>query len=142
MLVVIGATSGVVINKYLHLSSSYPGIALATLLILLGLVSLFFTYVAGFIYQNNVIILTSEKIVQVTYKNLVDRKVTQISLGELEDVSVSQVGLIARSFEFGTLSLETAGEMGTFDFSYAPFPHQCANNIVKAHEQSIKKYGN
>jgi uncharacterized membrane protein YdbT with pleckstrin-like domain len=109
---------------------------------LVSVATLFFTYVAGFIYNNNIIILTNEKIARIVYRSLIDRKITQLALGELEDVSVEQRGIYARIFGFGTLQIETAAEQGSFDFPLAPFPYECSKSIVEAHEDIIKKYGN
>lgn len=109
---------------------------------LIGLLALIMTYIAAYIYQHNVIIVTTDKIVQILYKNIVDRKVSQLSLGDLQDVTVDQSGIFARLFHYGTLVIETAGEQNNFSFSYAPYPYDCAKDIVGSREASIKKYGN
>jgi uncharacterized membrane protein YdbT with pleckstrin-like domain len=109
---------------------------------LVGITALAMTYIAAYIYQHNVIIVTSDKIVQILYKNIVDRKVSQLSLGDLQDVTVDQTGIFARLFHYGTLVIETAGEQNNFSFSYAPYPYECAKDIVGSRESSIKKYGN
>lgn len=110
--------------------------------VLVSLLVIGFTYVAGFIYSNNVIIVTNEKIAQVLYKNLVDRKTSQLSLGDLQDVTVDQKGLFARIFKYGTLVIETAGEQNNYNFTYAPYPYEFSKSIVLAREHSIEKYGN
>jgi hypothetical protein len=109
---------------------------------ILALVVVFFSFVAGFLYRNNVIIVTTDKIAQILYKNLIDRKISQLSLGELQDITVDQTGIFARIFKYGTLTIETAGEQNNYIFTYAPYPYECAKEIVGAHEDSIKKYGN
>lgn len=101
-----------------------------------------FTYVAGYIYQNNVIIVTSDKVVQILYRSIVDRKISQVSLGDLQDVTAEQRGFVARIFKYGTLVIETAGEQNNYNFTFAPFPYECAKDIVSARELSIQKYGN
>lgn len=117
--------------------------AIVTLLcIIISLLIIGFTYIAGFIYSNNVIIVTNEKIAQVLYRNLVDRKTSQLSLGDLQDVTVDQKGLLARVFKYGTLVIETAGEQNNYNFTYAPYPYEFSKSIVLAREHSIEKYGN
>jgi uncharacterized membrane protein YdbT with pleckstrin-like domain len=124
-------------------TSSIPfGTILAVVSAVVSAVVLFFTYVLAYIYKNNVIIVTNEKIVQLLYRNLVDRKISQLSLGDLEDVTVEQRGIFARIFKFGTLTIETAGEQNNYNFSYTPYPYDTAKHIVAAREQSIKMYGN
>lgn len=119
-----------------------PGVIVISIGALLAAVVMFFTYVAGYIYQHNMIIVTSDKIAQVLYKNLIDRKVSQLSVGEIQDVTVDQRGLLARFFNYGNLVIETAGEQNNYEFTFTPYPHKCAKDIVAVHEQSIKKYGN
>lgn len=109
---------------------------------LLSITTLVFTYIAVYLYRNNILVVTSDKVVQILYKNLIDRKVSQLSLGDLQDITVDQKGLFARIFHYGTLVIETAGEQNNFIFTYAPFPYRCAKDIVGAREASIKKYGN
>jgi hypothetical protein len=116
--------------------------ALLLIGVLIGLLCLFVTYVAGFVYQNNILILTNEKVAQILYSNLIDRKVSQISLGELQDITVDQKGVLARILQFGTLVLETAGEQNNYNFTYTRYPQHCAKELVEAHETSIKRYGN
>jgi len=105
-------------------------------------VLLFFTYVAGYVFRNSVIIVTTDKVAQILYRNLVDRKISQLSLGDLQDVTVDQRGLLSRLFKYGTLVIETAGEQNNFTFTFTPLPYKCAREIVGAREASIKKYGN
>lgn len=121
---------------------SRVGLIVSVLGIILSALVLFFTYVAGYVFRNSVIIVTTDKIAQVLYKNLIDRKISQLSLGDLQDTTVEQRGLLARLFKYGTLIIETAGEQNNFIFTFTPFPYQCAKDIVGAREMSIKKYGN
>lgn len=108
----------------------------------IGLLVIVASYLIGFIYQNNILVVTTDKVVQVIYRNLVDRKISQLSLGDLQDVTVDQRGLFARIFSYGTLVIETAGEQNNYNFSYAENPHECSSKLFGARENSIKKYGN
>ncbi len=110
--------------------------------IILAGFSLVTMFIGIYIYRASVLFVTSEKIAQVLYKTIFNRKISQISLGEIQDVTVTQNGFIPRVFNFGTLVVETAGEQNNYLFEYVPFPYQCAKDIVGAHEASIKQYGN
>jgi uncharacterized membrane protein YdbT with pleckstrin-like domain len=139
----IGVFAGDWLEAQNNFESSLPvGIVVSILAIALTFFILIATYIAGFIYQNNIIIVTTDKVAQILYKNLVDRKISQLSLGDLQDVTVEQRGLLARIFKFGTLIIETAGEQDNYNFSYAPFPYDCAKEIVTAREASIEAFGN
>lgn len=118
------------------------GLAVSIVGIVISALVVFFTSVAAFIYRNNIIIVTSDKIAQILYRNLVDRKISQLSLGDIQDVTVEQRGLFARVFNYGTLIIETSGEQNNYNFTYTPFPYDCAKDLVGAREASIKAYGN
>jgi uncharacterized membrane protein YdbT with pleckstrin-like domain len=109
---------------------------------ILTLLSLLITAIGAYLYQNNVVLVTNEKIAQILYKNLFDRKISQLSVGDVQDVTVTQKGLLARIFNFGTLVIETAGEQQNYTFTFTPNPYECGKAIVGAHEENLKLFGN
>ncbi len=109
---------------------------------LLVLLSAIMTAIGAFLYRNNVLLVTNEKIAQLLYRTIFDRKISQLSIGDVQDVTVKQTGIPAHLFNYGTLTIETAGEQQNYTFTYAPFPYQCSKDIVGAHERNLKEYGN
>ncbi|MDB5185948.1 MAG: hypothetical protein JWL85_471 [Candidatus Saccharibacteria bacterium] len=120
--------------------------AIRPILVLVGffmtVLSLIATAIAAYLYVNNVVIVTSEKIAQVLYRTIFDRKISQLSIGDVQDVTVSQRGLLSHIFNYGTLVIETAGEQNNYDFTYTPQPYEAAKAIVGAHERNLVQYGN
>jgi uncharacterized membrane protein YdbT with pleckstrin-like domain len=100
------------------------------------------TFIAGVIYKNNVIYVTSEKIAQVLYTSLFSRKISQLSIGDVQDVTVKQIGIFPRLIGYGTLVVETAGEQQNYTFTFVPDPYITARKIVEAHEENLKLFGN
>lgn len=100
------------------------------------------TFIAAFLYQSNVIFITSEKIAQVVYRSLFNRKISQLSIGDVQDVTVTQKGVLAHYFDYGTLVIETAGEQVNYEFTYVPSPYQASKMIVGAHERNLQLHGN
>ncbi len=121
-------------------SSLQPIIVIVGLV--LGLLGIGATFLAGWIYRNNVIFVTNEKVAQVLYTSILDRKVSQLSIGDIQDVTVSQRGLFSRLFRFGKLVIETAGEQQNYTFTYVPNPYENSQIIVGAHEANLREYGN
>ena len=117
-----------------------------TLLILFGLfmslLALAGTFIAAVLYKNNVIYITNEKLAQIRYLSLFNRKISQLSIGDVQDVSVQQNGVFAHWFNYGTLVIETSGEQQNYTFTYVPVPYQVSRAIVGAHEENLKLYGN
>jgi hypothetical protein len=113
--------------------------------LLFGLVGFFILlggYIAGWVYQRSALILTSEKLVQLTQQSLFDRKISQLAIGDVQDVTVDQKGVLSRVFHYGSINIETSGEQYNYSFDYAPHPHDAAKEIVSAHERNVQLYGN
>lgn len=110
--------------------------------LLFGLLALAGTFITSILYKNNVIYITNEKIAQLRYLSLFNRKISQLSIGDVQDVSVQQRGIFAHWFNYGTLVIETAGEQQNYLFSYVPRPYEVSQVIVGAHEENLKLYGN
>lgn len=111
-------------------------VSLLLILILVGSV------IAAYVYNNNFLVLTDQKLVLIFQKNLFARKVSQLSIGDVQDVTVDQNSFFSRFFHYGTIKIETAGEQANFSFPYAPHPHEAAKVIVQAHEENLQLYGN
>jgi len=110
--------------------------------ILFAMAAVVGTYIGAFLYKNNVIYVTSEKIAQVLYTSIFSRKLSQLSIGDVQDVTVSQKGILPHIFDYGTLVIETAGEQQNYTFSYVPDPYKVSQAIVGAHERNLTLYGN
>lgn len=151
-----GAAIAAIIFSFLVLgpmvfSSDFLGLdielgSVRPVLILIGFVLTVFalvgTAIGAYLYQANVVIVTSEKIAQLLYKSLFNRKISQLSIGDVQDVSVQQKGIFARMFNYGTLIVETAGEQNNYVFTFTPKPYETAKAIVGSHEENLKQYGN
>ncbi len=109
---------------------------------LLAIIGIALTMLGIYIYRSNVIFVTSDKLAQVLYTNIIDRKISQLSIGDVQDVTVSQKGIFARLFNYGTLVIETAGEQQNLNFTFVPHPYESAKAIVGSHEKNLKQYGN
>lgn len=100
------------------------------------------TAIGAYLYQANVVLVTSEKLAQLLYASIFNRKISQLSIGDVQDVSVQQSGIFAHMFNYGTLVIETAGEQNNYVFTFTPKPYETAKAIVGAHEENLKAYGN
>lgn len=100
------------------------------------------TTVAAYLYTNNVVLVTSEKITQQLYLSLFNRKISQLSIADVQDVTVRQQGIFAHIFNYGTLTIETAGEQSNYTFTFTPDPYEVGKDLVGAHERDAAIHGN
>lgn len=142
LLLVVGALF--IQSDVLGIGASSKGAQVGMVLIggLLTILTAVGTLIGAFLYKSNVVLVTSEKIAQVLYTSIFDRKISQLSMGDVHDVTVKQVGIFARIFNYGTLVIETAGEQANFIFSFTPEPYERAKDIVGAHERNVAQFGN
>ncbi len=109
---------------------------------ILSLLTLAVTAITIFIYNRNVVYITNEKVAQVMYLSIFNRKVTQLGINNVQDVTITQRGVLPRVFNYGTMLIETAGEVPNCAFTFVPRPYDNAHIIIEAHEAYIQKYGN
>lgn len=120
--------------------------SLRNIMLILGLIlsilGIIMTGIIGMLYVRDVIFITDQKIAEVVYVSLFNRRTIQLNIGKVEDVAVAQVGVFPRIFKYGSLLIETAGETKNPEFPYVPDPYTVSQVIIQAHEEYVEKYGN
>lgn len=106
------------------------GIVIALIVMVISLINMY-------LYNQNKLILSTDKIAQIEYTTIIDRKVVQLSIDRLQDVSVTQTGVFSRMFKYGTIIIDTAGEQEDCIFTYAPNPYELSRAIMEQHEKSV-----
>lgn len=110
--------------------------------LLLSVLGVILTGINSWLYTSDVLFLTNEKIAEVEYVSLFNRRVMQLNIGKVEDITVSQNGILPHIFNYGTLLIETAGETKNPAFNYVPLPNEASQRILQAHEDYVEKFGN
>jgi len=113
------------------------GIGLLLSLLIIGV-----TAISIVLYIRNVVFVTNEKIAEVSYVSLFNRRVLQLNIGKVEDVTIFQKGILSHLFEYGSMLIETAGETPNPSFTLVPRPSYFSKKIIEAHEKYVEKYGN
>lgn len=99
-------------------------------------------FVAVYVYRQSRIVLTDQSVVQVLQKSLFSSQISRLSMSNVEDVTGQQKGVLANLFGYGTLIIQTAGEMDNFIFPTCPDPNEVAHEILEARQayaQSLKE---
>ncbi|HSX17851.1 MAG TPA: PH domain-containing protein [Candidatus Saccharimonadales bacterium] len=94
----------------------------------------FVLFVATYVYRQSRLLVTDRSLVQVLQKSLFIRGVSRLSMSNVEDVTAEQRGILATIFNFGTLTVQTAGEEDNFVFPTCPDPNQLAHRILEARQ--------
>jgi len=86
----------------------------------------------------NVYIVTDERVVDVDFFSLIYKRISETKIDRIEDVTYSQGGFIQSLFNYGTVNIQTAGEVTEFEFEYVPQPARVArvlNQLILQEEQ-------
>jgi uncharacterized membrane protein YdbT with pleckstrin-like domain len=95
----------------------------------------FLALIAIYIYRQSRLLVTNKHLAEVMQRTLVNRKVSQLSMRDVEDANADQRGILATIFNYGTLTIETAGEMENFVFTLCPNPTKYVDQILEARQE-------
>lgn len=122
----------IIINTATFLDPSLISNILMIAGILTILIFGFISYVITFAYRQTELVITNQSIVWAQQKGLLFHKVSKLSMKDVEDVSSEQKGILPRLLGYGTLTIETAGELPNFVFNYCKDPINISEIILKA----------
>ena len=107
----------------LHLPNlTYTDLASCGVISLGAIISLTYGLIASSVYTANTFIVTNKRVfAHIQYTPFAMRTQT-IELSRIEDCSVSQKGLLATLFDYGSIRLSTVGHEQTYRFSFVDQP--------------------
>jgi hypothetical protein len=112
---------------------------LSAIIILSAVLLVLILFTATYIYRQSRLLITDRSLVQIMQRTLFNRKVSRLSMSNVEDVSEEQRGIISSIFNYGTLIVQTAGEMENFIFTLCPNPAALADRIIEARQAYAEK---
>jgi len=103
-----------------------------------------FWYVAtfGFVLSSflrwyfNIYIVTNERVVDIDFLYMLYKHFSEARIDKIQDLSYKSSGILAAVFNFGTVIIQTAGELPNFDFVNIPQPEKVIETIGELSEKS------
>jgi membrane protein YdbS with pleckstrin-like domain len=110
---------------------STPAASRFTIVFTLFYYLLIFSYIfVSFLHWfYNVFIVTSERVVDIDYSDIVVHNIAVASLSHVQDVNYTQSGFIPTFFNYGDLFVQTAGEEMNFEAFSIPKPREATHII-------------
>jgi len=101
------------------------------------IVGVLFWYVATFGYALanfiawffNIYIVTNERVVDINFIYLLYKQFSQAELSKIQDISYATGGIFATVFDYGNVTIETAGEVPNLTFEKVPHPEKVVETI-------------
>jgi len=84
----------------------------------------------------NIYIVTNERVVDIDFVNLLYKEFSEARLAKIQDLSFTAGGVFAAIFNYGSVHVQTAGEMPNFVFEKVRNPEQIVKTISEAAEQA------
>jgi hypothetical protein len=117
-----------------------PRTVFSIIAVLLGLAVIIFP-IGIYIYEYNVLIFTNLHLIEVEQNGLFSRVVSQVSFNREQDISGNRTGVFATLFNYGNVTVQSAGENVNFVFRYAPNPEAVAHEAIATNEASMNNAG-
>lgn len=127
----------IIVSGLLFLQVAYSWIIIIISLILIA--GLFFYY--WFLWKNDMYILTDQRLIDIDRNNIFHKQVTEVSLDKIQDVSYTISGMIAMMFNFGKISIQTAGQGENVDILLVPRPQELQKQINQTFHNYREKIG-
>lgn len=77
----------------------------------------------------NIYIVTNERVVDIDFFYLLYKKFSEAELAKIQDISYTSGGILAAIFNYGNVTIETAGEAPNLIFELIPFPERTVETI-------------
>lgn len=81
-----------------------------------------FLYISWINYELDIFVFTNNRIICIEQKSFLNRSIAETTLDKIQEVNIETKGLLANIFDFGTLTIITAGSSPSFDMTYSPKP--------------------
>jgi hypothetical protein len=104
------------------LPSGYPMVAILTWY----LVTVAYAIEGFFSWYFNVFFITTRRVIDVDFFNLIDKRVSDAEIEKIQDVSYSTSGPIGTALNFGSVLIQTAAEITELSFERVPDPEKVA----------------
>lgn len=72
----------------------------------------------------NVYFVTDDRIIDVDFYNLIDKRVSDAAINKIQDVSYTTAGVLGTLLNFGDVLIQTASEVTEFSFESVPNPEK------------------
>jgi len=102
------------------LPSGYPLVATLTWY----LVSFAYAVEGFFGWYFNVFFITTHRVIDVDFFNLIDKRVSNAEIEKIQDVSYSTSGALGTTLNYGDISIQTSSEMRELNFEKVPNPEK------------------
>lgn len=117
--------------------ANFSGSAFSLVILVWYLLTFSYVLVNFLLWYFTVSIVTSERIVDIDFINILNKRFSATRINKVEDVTMKRGGFIRAVFDYGDVLVQTAGKEREFEFLAVPKPEQ----VVRIINQLMGKEG-
>ena len=91
-------------------------------------------------YYLDVWIVTNERIINIEQKGLFSRTIAELKLYRVQDAKAEVTGILHTLLDYGTITVQTAGEEAHFTFQQIPEPYKISRQILELVEEDRQQH--
>ncbi len=101
-----------------------------------NLILLFALFVIWLLYYLNIQVITNLRIVDISQEGLFSHVISELHIDKIEDVTSETNGILGTMFDYGDVSVQTAGAKEHFIFNNIPHPGQIEKIVLDLYEKN------
>lgn len=117
--------------------ANFSGSAFSLVILVWYLLTFSYVLVNFLLWYFTVSIVTSERIVDIDFINILNKRFSATRINKVEDVTMKRGGFLRAVFDYGDVLVQTAGKEREFEFLAVPKPEQ----VVRIINQLMGKEG-
>lgn len=87
----------------------------------------------------NIYIVTDQRVVDIDFIHLLYKEFSEARIDRIQDIGFRSGGILAAFFDYGDVTIETAGEVPNLEFSAVPMPGKVVETISQLIEQRSRR---
>ncbi|MDD2871492.1 MAG: PH domain-containing protein [Candidatus Gracilibacteria bacterium] len=89
-----------------------------------------FLYIEWLNHELDMYVVTNNRVIGIDQISFLNRNVSECNLGQVQEVNSKTSGLFANILNYGTLSIQTAGNVTTLKMDFCPDSMQAARKLL------------
>ncbi len=117
------------ISRFMHSGNGFFDLSLAFLFAFLSF-TLLYSLICWLNDDLDIVVVTNERVIDITQVTLLDRDTSEASLRQIQDVKGQIKGILGTILTFGTISVRTANDISVFELDHVHRPILNSSKIM------------
>ncbi|HNZ84642.1 MAG TPA: PH domain-containing protein [Candidatus Woesebacteria bacterium] len=130
-----------ILFKYIDILDIFPVSYVNFILVFWYLFTFIYAFEKFLSWYSNIFIITDQRIIDIDFKNILNKHFVQTRFAQIEDISSSIKGILGTFFNYGDVIIQTASEDNKIKFEKIPNPSKIIMVIKDLQDLDRQKRG-